>query len=334
MSEIKLFKAPLDMEFESDKDGSERFKREFDSILPGEEDALGAWLKRAKSRGETKESDQVLLTLLIELHRKVDALSDYIKNEHKQYLPLKERTSIEEIGFTHIKISEEKFIKDEIYYARIAMPIFPKRNLSLYLRAVSENLAKIENMHEEDEADWNAYVTARERVMIREMYIFLGFGIVLAIIVALMLIKDSETNKKFARFERAIESVMQENFNLKKQISMLEGEAFKNSEQYEPLKKQIKENIDLQINEKIVPIIRAIKSIERVIDDFATEQKDRIVSLEERTRDINKIAPSVINEEEQILKMFKDGKSAAMIAKDLHVGMGRVEFVLKFHKLA
>lgn len=167
-----------------------------------------------------------------------------------------------------------------------------------------------------------------------EIYIFLGFGIVLAIMVALMLIKDSETNKKFARFERAIESVMQENFNLKKQISMLEGEAFKNSEQYEPLKKQIKENIDLQINEKIVPIIRAIKSIERVIDDFATEQKDRIVSLEERTRDINKIAPSVINEEEQILKMFKDGKSAAMIAKDLHVGMGRVEFVLKFHKLA
>ena len=167
-----------------------------------------------------------------------------------------------------------------------------------------------------------------------EIYIFLGFGIVLAIIVALMLIKDSETNKKFARFERAIESVMQENFNQKKQISMLEGEAFKNSEQYEPLKKQIKENIDLQINEKIVPIIRAIKSIERVIDDFATEQKDRIVSLEERTRDINKIAPSVINEEEQILKMFKDGKSAAMIAKDLHVGMGRVEFVLKFHKLA
>ena len=167
-----------------------------------------------------------------------------------------------------------------------------------------------------------------------EIYIFLGFGIVLAIIVALMLIKDSETNKKFARFERAIESVMQENFNLKKQISMLEGEAFKNSEQYEPLKKQMKENNDLQINEKIVPIIRAIKSIERVIDDFATEQKDRIVSLEERTRDINKIAPSVINEEEQILKMFKDGKSAAMIAKDLHVGMGRVEFVLKFHKLA
>ena len=169
MSEVRLFKAPLSMVYERDKSGDEKFLREFNSILPGDEDALGAWLKRAKSRGETKESDQVLLTLVIELHRKIDALSDYIKNEHKQYLPLKESADIDEIGFTHIKISEDKFTKDEIYYARIAMPIFPKRNLSLYLRAEDERLAKIENMHEEDEADWNAYVTARERVMIREL---------------------------------------------------------------------------------------------------------------------------------------------------------------------
>ena len=169
MSEVRLFKAPLSMVYECDRSEDEKFLREFNSILPGDEDALGAWLKRAKSRGETKESDQVLLTLVIELHRKIDALSDYIKNEHKQYLPLKESVDIDEIGFTHIKISEDKFTKDEIYYARIAMPIFPKRNLSLYLRAEDERLAKIENMHEEDEADWNAYVTARERVMIREL---------------------------------------------------------------------------------------------------------------------------------------------------------------------
>ena len=169
MSEVRLFKAPLSMVYERDSSGDEKFLREFNSILPGDEDALGAWLKRAKSRGEIKESDQVLLTLVIELHRKIDTLSDYIKNEHKQYLPLKESADIDEIGFTHIKISEDKFKKDEIYYARIAMPIFPKRNLSLYLRAQDERLAKIENMHEEDEADWNAYVTARERVMIREL---------------------------------------------------------------------------------------------------------------------------------------------------------------------
>lgn len=163
-----------------------------------------------------------------------------------------------------------------------------------------------------------------------EIYIFLGFGIVLAIIIALIFIKDSETNKKFTRYERAIESAIQENYNLKKQLAALASFKPDDDEQL----KDVKDELNEQINEKIVPIIRAIKSIERVIDDFANEQKDRMFNLEERTRDINKIAPSVINEEEQILKMFKDGKSAAMIAKDLHVGMGRVEFVLKFHKLA
>ncbi|WP_459816797.1 DUF6115 domain-containing protein [Campylobacter concisus] len=167
-----------------------------------------------------------------------------------------------------------------------------------------------------------------------EIYIFLGFGIVLAIIIALIFIKDSETNKKFTRYERAIESAMQENYNLKKQLAALASFKSDDDEQLKDVKDELKEQINEQINEKIVPIIRAIKSIERVIDDFANEQKDRMFNLEERTRDINKIAPSVINEEEQILKMFKDGKSAAMIAKDLHVGMGRVEFVLKFHKLA
>ena len=167
-----------------------------------------------------------------------------------------------------------------------------------------------------------------------EIYIFLGFGIVLAIIIALIFIKDNETNKKFTRYERAIESAMQENYNLKKQLAALANFKPDDDEQLKDVKDELKEQINEQINEKIVPIIRAIKSIERVIDDFANEQKDRMFNLEERTRDINKITPSVINEEEQILKMFKDGKSAAMIAKDLHVGMGRVEFVLKFHKLA
>ena len=141
-----------------------------------------------------------------------------------------------------------------------------------------------------------------------EIYIFLGFGIVLAIMIALIFIKDSETNKKFTRYERAIESAMQENYNLKKQLAALASFKPDDDEQLKDVKDELKEQIN--------------------------EQKDRMFNLEERTRDINKIAPSVINEEEQILKMFKDGKSAAMIAKDLHVGMGRVEFVLKFHKLA
>ncbi|MBN7288682.1 hypothetical protein [Campylobacter curvus] len=169
MSDIRLIPAPLDMEFELDEAGDEKFLREFNSVLPGDEDPLGAWLKRAKSRGETKDSDQVLLTLMIELHRKVDALSEYVRNEHKRYLPLSKSVKIDAIGFEYVRISEHKFEANKRYYARILMPVFPKRTIALYLLTLDERTAKIDTMHEEDESDWNAYVTARERVMIREL---------------------------------------------------------------------------------------------------------------------------------------------------------------------
>ena len=48
------------------------------------------------------------------------------------------------------------------------MPTFPQREVPVYLEAKSENLAKILVMHDRDIKDWDAYVAARERVMIRE----------------------------------------------------------------------------------------------------------------------------------------------------------------------
>ncbi|MBR8463214.1 hypothetical protein KDD93_01315 [Campylobacter sp. faydin G-24] len=166
-----------------------------------------------------------------------------------------------------------------------------------------------------------------------ELVVLGGFGIVLAIIIALIYIKDSEVNRRFTRYERSIESIMQENFNLKKQIANLA--TFKDGDlsDLDQIEKDLQDKLDKDLNEKIVPIIKAIKSIERVIDEFASEQKDRMLNLEERTRDIGKITPNVQGEEEQIVRLFNSGKSIETIAKDLHIGIGRIEFVLKLHKL-
>ena len=169
MSEIRLVPAPLNIDFELDELGDEKFMREYNSILPDDEDPLGAWLKRAKARGETKESDQVLLTLLVELHRKIDELSSVVTGDQKSYISLAQSAQIESIGFEHVRLSEPKFEVGRTYYARILMPIFPKRYVATYLTALDARTGKIKDMHEEDASDWAAYVTARERVMIRRM---------------------------------------------------------------------------------------------------------------------------------------------------------------------
>lgn len=164
----RLVRAPLDMQYEIIKSDESRYLREFEKLSQIEEDPVGQWLKLAKARGETSESDGVLLTLLVELHRKVDALSAYVRNEIPERLELASFGMIDAIGFEHVQLEKEGFIPGKRYYARVDMPVFPKREIPLFLKAQSAILAQIEKMHEGDRKDWDAYMMARERIMIRQ----------------------------------------------------------------------------------------------------------------------------------------------------------------------
>ena len=57
----------------------------------------------------------------------------------------------------------------DMYYGRIDMPIFPRREIPLFFEAISEDTAKIVLTHKDDEQDWSGYMVACERLMIREM---------------------------------------------------------------------------------------------------------------------------------------------------------------------
>ena len=49
------------------------------------------------------------------------------------------------------------------------MPVFPKREMPVFIKAISSNIGQILLMHDKDLKDWNSYVASRERVMIREL---------------------------------------------------------------------------------------------------------------------------------------------------------------------
>jgi hypothetical protein len=165
---MRYINAPLKIEFDIDND-SKDFKREYDSLSSTDDDSIGEWLRLAKARGNTDESDQVLLTLIVELHRKVDDMSDFIKGKKQTLIELRKNADIDAINYEHFRTKEDIFEVDCDYYGRIEMPFFPKRKVPIYFKAISKNEVKIVLLHERDETDWNAYVVARERVMIREM---------------------------------------------------------------------------------------------------------------------------------------------------------------------
>ncbi|MFT7861019.1 MAG: hypothetical protein ABXS93_08780 [Sulfurimonas sp.] len=169
MSEPRLVPAPVDILFSEAELDMESFEREYQSLSESDDDPISQWLKLAKARGETSESDPVLLNLLVELHRKVDALEAFLKNETSKRVPLVNEAEIESIGFEHFKLKESVLEPGKLYYGRVEMPVHPKRDVGVFFKAESEKLAKFTRIHERDEKDWASYMTARERVQIREL---------------------------------------------------------------------------------------------------------------------------------------------------------------------
>lgn len=166
--EARLINAPISLVFSQADLNAEMFEREYHQLSESEDNAINQWLKLAKARGETSDTDPVLLNLIVELHNKIDALEAFIKDEEPVRISLTVEAHIDAIGFEHFNLSEPLLEEGVTYYGRVEMPVHPKRDVGVFFKAQSATLAKIVRIHDRDEKEWGAYMTARERVLIRE----------------------------------------------------------------------------------------------------------------------------------------------------------------------
>ncbi|MDD2837380.1 MAG: hypothetical protein PHX59_00345 [Sulfuricurvum sp.] len=169
MSNVRLVPAPIGMVYDEVAINVEEFEREYSQMSESDEDPIGQWLKLAKARGDTSESDPVMLNLMVELYRKMEKLEQILTMSTPKRLPLTHLANIESIGFEHFKLTEGMLERGKRYYGRIEMPIHPKREIAVYFEAIDTSLAKITQIHDRDEKEWASYMTARERVMIRQL---------------------------------------------------------------------------------------------------------------------------------------------------------------------
>jgi len=165
----RLVPAPISIAFSEVGSDREAYEREYHQLSESDDNPINQWLKLAKAKGETADTDPVLLKLIIELHNKVDALEMFLKNEVPKRVSLVEVADIDAIGFKHFQIAQGLFSKGVEYYGRLEMPVHPKRDVGIFFEAITPKIVKITKMNERDEQEWNAYVTARERVLIREL---------------------------------------------------------------------------------------------------------------------------------------------------------------------
>jgi len=164
----RLVKAPISIHFSEAEQDKEIYEREYQQLSESDDDPISQWLKLAKARGETSDSDPVILNLVVELHRKIDALEMFLKNEVPKRVSLLNEAEIDSIGFEHFNLTQEMLEVGKLYYGRIEMPVHPKRDVGVFFEAVTPTLAKFVKIHDRDEKEWASYLTARERILIRE----------------------------------------------------------------------------------------------------------------------------------------------------------------------
>jgi len=171
---MQLVKAPIHISFEEVNEENQKiFEREFESLSQADDDPISQWLRLAKAKGDTQDSDPVLLQLVVDLHRKIDSLEKVIKNEESRFLTLENSIMIDSIYFDNFKLDENILENKKLYYGRIEMPNYPKHDIPVYFKIDEmendKTVAKIEQMHEQDLKDWASYVRSRERIMIRQL---------------------------------------------------------------------------------------------------------------------------------------------------------------------
>ncbi|MGD9970770.1 MAG: hypothetical protein AB7S65_09965 [Sulfuricurvum sp.] len=169
MNTVRLVPAPINLVYEEVGSNREVFEREFHKLSESDEDPIGQWVKLAKARGDTNESDPILLNLMVELHRKIDRLEQILTMSAPARLPLGNEGVIESIGFEHFKIKDAHMEPGGQYYGRVEMPVHPKRDIPVFFEALDDSLMRIVQIHERDEKEWASYMTARERIMIRQL---------------------------------------------------------------------------------------------------------------------------------------------------------------------
>lgn len=167
-----------------------------------------------------------------------------------------------------------------------------------------------------------------------ETLAFIALAALVVIIFLMVYIRDVEVNKKLLIYEKSIEELNYQNHVLNKTLNELSAMTKEPSVDPKMLENKILNHVKEEIHQSVLPLVGSLKDVEKIMQNFRDEQSARIDRLESRTKEMSfaSSAPSSSNEK-VIVAQYAKGRSEAEIAKDLRIGIGEVDLVLKLANL-
>lgn len=185
-----------------------------------------------------------------------------------------------------------------------------------------------------------------------ELVIVICLVVILAVIILFMSMRDKEINRRLEIFEKTIEDINQQNYELKK---MVKEKMFHNTLEDN---QELNEMLQKEVQSKIQPLQKSLKEIEEITKSFQEKQKDEVLHVKEESvnffedtfADISKETVTFskpafeeddneptaqiddnFDYEKKICELHKSGKSEKEIAELLNLKDSEVAFVLSLN---
>lgn len=153
-------------------------------------------------------------------------------------------------------------------------------------------------------------------------YMIIGAVVLFFIIMIVYLnIKDSEASRKFILYERAIE-------DLNKKIYQLEKSSIVEDEE-DDKEEHIKEYIDERLEEDIKKVTDFVVEYYRKLNNEIDAINKKLEGIEEKIKKFSSLPDSYETNDKKVISLYNSGLTVSEIAKNLRMGIGEVELVLK-----
>jgi len=166
---------------------------------------------------------------------------------------------------------------------------------------------------------------------VNEMVLIVAaLAVVMLIMIIYLTIKDKESARKMAMLEVGIDSLNQELFRITKELDSLKKEIKELNEKDIEIDSEM---IDSIVVNKLKPFAVQMQNFEEKIGFLSEDLFENLERIQNQMRHITFANDHTVPNEKQILQLYSQGMDVESIAKQLRLGKGEVEFVLKLSKI-
>lgn len=168
-----------------------------------------------------------------------------------------------------------------------------------------------------------------------EVFVFIGFLLVLGLLIAYFYMRDQAVSKQLGAYERAIDELNGRIHHMEKQVASI-PDTLENLPDFATELEALEERLNKKLNDFSDPLlkaIRAIKQMELEMQRINESLNERINKIEESNKLSSMSATSKLINEKAIIELYKNGYSAEEIAKRERTPLGEVELILKIANL-